>query len=121
MNIKPLKPAVHGIADYVISAANIAAPTLLRLNPGAVKLFTALSGGMLFLNGLTNTPVGIKKELSFEDHRKADLVMLTGMALLPLLGMVRKNRRTLYYTLGFLGLAAANYFLTDYAAGTKTK
>jgi hypothetical protein len=121
MNRKPLNPVAHGIADYVLSAANIAAPTLLHLNPKATKLFTTLSGGMLFLNGLTNTPVGIKKELSFEDHRKADLVLLAGMSMLPLLGMIRKNKKTLYYALGFLGLAAVNYLLTDYAAGTKNR
>jgi hypothetical protein len=118
---KPLKPVAHGIADYVISAANIVVPTLLHLNPNAVKLFTTLSGSMLFLNGLTNTPVGIKKQLSFQDHKKADLVLLAGMSLLPLLGMIRKNRKTLYYTLGFLGLAAVNYVLTDYKAGRETK
>jgi hypothetical protein len=114
-----MSPTAHGIADYVITAANVVVPMALHLNPNAKKLFTALSGGMLLLNGVTNTPVGIKKELPFEDHRKADLVLLAGMALLPMLGMIRKNKKTLYYTLGFLGLAAANYLLTDYAAGNR--
>jgi hypothetical protein len=115
MIAKPVKPTAHGIVDYALAGAHMAAPSLLGLNPNAVKLFAALGGGFLLLNGVTDTPVGIKKELPLEDHQKADAILLAGLTVLPFLNMIKTNRKTLYYTLGFMALAAANYFLTDYA------
>jgi hypothetical protein len=113
---KPVTPAMHGIIDHVFSGVLLAGPTALNLNDNAAKTFGTLGAGFLAVNAVTNTPAGIKPVLSFKQHQKADIVFLSGMALLTAVNFIRKDRKALIFHMGFLAAAVAHYLLTDYDA-----
>lgn len=116
MNSKLVSPALHGIIDYKFSGILLLVPPLLHLNAKAIKTYAALGSGFLIVNALTNTPVGIKRVLSFKEHQQADTVFLAGFAVLTACRFIRKNKRSLYFHLGFLAVAITHYILTDYNA-----
>src|SRR5687768_9447620 len=114
MTRKPITAKTHGIIDYAIGSVLMAAPSMLPMNKKARNTYLGVAAGMSGLNSMTDTPVGIKRTLSFKDHQKADAGLLAGMALLAATPMIRKDRTALYFHLGFLALAALHYVLTDY-------
>lgn len=116
---KPVTPTAHGVIDYVFSGVQLAAPTLLGLNSTAARTYGALGAGFTLVNALTDTPAGIKKKIPFTGHQKADIGFLAGMSLLTLTSFIRKDKKALGFHLAFLALAAANYILTDYKAGSR--
>lgn len=87
---------------------------MLKLNSTAVKTFVALGAGFTIVNAITDTPVGIKKTIPFKGHQKADLGFLAGMSLLSFAHFIRKDKKALFFHLGFLAIAVAHYALTDY-------
>lgn len=105
--------------DYVFSGIQLAAPLLIRMNPKAANTFRAMGSGFLLLNALTDTPYGVKRMVSFKNHQRADSLFLAGLSLLPFLKFIGKNKKVLFFTLGFLGTAIMHYVLTDYNAGSK--
>jgi len=114
MKTKPVTPKMHGIIDYALGAALMAAPSMLPVNKKARNTYLGVASGMTGLNSMTDTPVGIKRTVSFKDHQKADLGLLAGMALLTALPMIRKDKTTLYFHLGLLAITGLHYLLTDY-------
>jgi hypothetical protein len=115
---EPVKPRTHGVVDYVFSGIQLAAPMLIRMNPKAANTFRAIGSSFLLLNALTDTPYGVKRVVSFKDHQRADGIFLAGLSLLPFLKFIGTNKKTLFFTLGFLGTALTHYMLTDYKAGS---
>jgi hypothetical protein len=113
---KSIKPAVHGIMDYLFSGVQLLVPSLLRLNKKAVKTYAAMGTGFLGINALTNTPVGIKPVLSLKTHQQIDAVSLAGLVLLSVAKPVRKDKKVLTFHLMYLAAAINNYVLTDYDA-----
>jgi hypothetical protein len=114
MNTKPITPRAHGILDYVISGALMAAPSLIGANSKAANAYRAISAGMTALNALTDTPAGIKRAIPFKGHQKADLGLLTGLSVLSFASFIRKDKRALRFHIGLLAVTAAYYILTDY-------
>ena len=114
MKTKPVTPKMHGIIDYALGGVLMAAPAMLGVNKNARNTYLGLASGMSGLNSMTDTPVGIKKTVSFKDHQKADLGLLAGMALMTAAPMIRKDKTALYFHLGFFALAVLHYVLTDY-------
>jgi hypothetical protein len=111
---KPLSPNAHGIIDYVFSGVQLAAPVLLHLSPATRKTYGAMSAGFTILNALTDTRVGIKRMIPFRGHQKADLGFLAGLGLLSFVSFIRSDKKSRLFHLAILGLAVANYMLTDY-------
>ena len=116
MNTKPISPKAHGIIDYIFSAIQLAAPLSMGLNKMATTTYGALGTGFLALNAFTDTPVGVKHLLSFKKHQKADLGFLSGLSMLSFANFIRADKKALGFHLGFLAVAIAHYFLTDYNA-----
>ena len=116
MNTKPVNPKAHGIIDYVFSAIQLAAPLGIGLNKKAATTYGALGTSFLAVNALTDTPAGLKHVLSFKKHQKADLGFLAGLSLLSFANFIRKDKKALWFHLGFLSIAITHYILTDYNA-----
>lgn len=115
---KPLSPTAHSVIDYVFSGVQLAGPSLLGLNKSASRTYQALGAGFTIVNALTDTPAGIKHLIPFRGHQKADLGFLAGTTLLSMASFIRKDKKALYFHLGFLALALTNYLLTDYESGS---
>lgn len=120
MNTKPVAPALHGIIDYVFSGILLAAPSGIGLNEKVTKTYQALGTSFLGINALTDTPVGIKRVISFKGHQMADAAFLAGLSLLTLVPFIRKDKQALGFHLSFLGTALTHYVLTDYEADPQT-
>ena len=114
MEKKPVKPIQHGIIDYGFSSIQLFIPTMMNLNSESRNVYSVLGVGFLAVNALTDTPVGLRKKLSFRKHQRADELFLATLALLPAYKPVRKDRKTLSFHLALLGLAVTHYLLTDY-------
>lgn len=113
---RPVSPAAHGIMDYVISGIELAAVPFFGMNSKAVRTYQAIGAGYTLVNALTKTPVGLKKVIPLKVHQKGDLGLLAGLAVLSAVPFIRKDKKALLFTLGFLGVAALQYLLTDYNA-----
>jgi len=118
MNRKPISPTTHAIIDYAFSAVQIVGPSVLKLDKSAIKTYAQLGTAFLAVNSVTDTPLTTEPQISFRTHQKSDLGFLAMTALLTVTPMIRRNKKTLFFHLGFLALAAANYLLTDYKAGS---
>ena len=111
---KPITTKAHGIIDYAFAGLQIFGPAILGINKTAGHTYEALGTGVLGLNTLTKTSVGLKRVIPLKYHKKTDALILGGMVLLTVTSMIRKDRKALTFHLFSLSLAAANYFLTDY-------
>lgn len=111
---KPVKVRHHGIIDYIFSGIQLGLPAMLGLNKKATRTYAALGSGFLLINALTDTPVAVRRAISFKGHQKADAVFLAGIAALSIAGFIRNAPATRTFHLAFLGTAVAHYLLTDY-------
>ncbi|HEX9981055.1 MAG TPA: hypothetical protein VGB50_10885 [Flavobacterium sp.] len=111
---KPINTKMHGIIDYAMGSALAVLPAALGLGPTAVKSYMGIAGNILAMNAMTDSPVGMKKVMSVKAHRNADIATLGGLALMTMAKPFRKDRKALYFHLGFLSLALAEFLLTDF-------
>ncbi len=111
---RQITPEQHGIIDYGFSAIQFLGPKVLKLNKKTTNLYQVMGAKVLLVNSLTDTPVGLTNMISFKDHKKADLFFLLSTSALTLAKPIRKNKKSLIFHLAFLGLAAANYYFTNY-------
>jgi len=118
MNKKPISPTTHAIIDYAFAAVQIVGPSLLKLEPRAIKTYAQMGTAFLAVNSVTDTPLTVEPQISFRTHQKIDLGFLAVQALMVITPMVRRSNKTLFFHLGFLALAGANYLLTNYKAGS---
>ena len=111
---KPITAKTHGIIDYALGGLVGAAPAMLPMNKSARNTYIGVASAMSGLNGMTNSPVGIKRTVSMKTHKKVDVGMLAGLALATALPMIRKDKTALYFHLGLLAVTALTFLLTDY-------
>lgn len=116
MNAKPVTPVAHGIIDYAFAAVQLLGPSLLGLNAPTRTAYAGVGVPFLGVNALTDTPVAVKRRISFKNHQRLDASALLGLGALTLAPFVRKDKKALAFHLGFLALAVTNFFLTDYDA-----
>ena len=116
---KPIDSTAHGIIDYAFAGAQLLLPAILKLHPKAVKTYQMVGLGLLGLNSLTTTSVGLKPVVSFKDHQKADAGLIMAMGALTASKMIQKDKKTLAFHLIFSSLTTLNYFLTDYSGKRK--
>lgn len=116
---QPVKPRTHGMVDYVFSGIQMAAPFLLGMQSTPKKIFSAMGGGLLVLNALTDTPYAVKRAIPFKDHQLIDKMLLTTLLRVMFMDSIQKNRKALFFTIGLIGVGLASYVLTDYDAGSR--
>ena len=113
---KPISPKLHGILDYAVVGMLAVLPASLGLKKGAVGSYAAVATNYLAVNSLTDTPVGIKKVLTFKAHQKADIATLGMLAIMTMAPAIRKDKKALYFHVGFMAMVATQYLLTDFEA-----
>jgi len=111
---KPISPMIHGIIDYALAGAQMLLPGYLGFSKKNVKTYLDLGSGILAVNAVTNTPVGIRRVISMRDHEKADAAFLATFALLSFTSNLSKDKKAFSFHLAMLGLSVAHYLLTDY-------
>jgi hypothetical protein len=118
---KPVNPTTHGVIDYILSGAMMAAPALLSMNTKAANTYRGLGAGMMTLDAFTKTRVGLRKIIPFRMHQKLDLSLLGGLTVLALINPIRKDKHAFKFHLAFLAGAIVHYILTDYSNSSKLK
>jgi hypothetical protein len=63
-----LSPRVHGVLDYVVVAAFLASPTVLKLSETPALIAYVLAGVHLALTLVTTFPLGAVKLVPFAIH-----------------------------------------------------
>jgi hypothetical protein len=113
---KPISPALHGVLDYGVAAADLALPTLCRMSGRARAVFAAFGLVQGGLNAVTVQPYAVDPVVPLQTHRLVDLAALpVVLGLPPLLGLHREPRaRTLWLVLGAALITV--YALTDWEA-----
>ena len=105
--------------DYAVSGAQLLAPQLLHINPAAKLTYGLLSAGILVNNALSDTPVGIRRNISMRKHRNVDTALLIGQVALIALPFIRKDKKALALHAGILALSLVQFILTDYKSGSQ--
>lgn len=111
--MKPITPRLHGAVDHAACALMLAAPRLLRLDPGARRISYALAGSYLGVSALTDYPLAVRRVIPFPVHGKIELSTLPALLLAA---AVQGGSRERAYFLGLAGTVAAVYTLTDWDA-----
>jgi hypothetical protein len=111
-----VSPRNHGIIDYAFSGLQMGLPWILGLNKKTAGTYSLLGAGVLAINALTNTPVGMKKKMSMTTHKKVDIGLLAGLGLLTAVPYILKEKKSRIFHLVVLGGALASFLLTDYEA-----
>jgi hypothetical protein len=122
MDRKPIKPAAHGMTDYLMTGILMAVPALLGLPRKTTRIYQAIGAGFTLINALTDTPAGVKRVIPFKTwHKRSDQAFLAGFGLMSLIPMFRNTARTTGFQLGYLATALAYYCLTDFKAPVNSK
>ena len=89
-----ITPRVHGILDYLVGAALIAAPFLLDID-GLPALVVQVFGAIaIAYSVITDYPLGVLKLLSYQHHLRVDVVWGVLLAASPwLLGFGHEPAR----------------------------
>lgn len=113
---KPITPTVHGVLDYMTSAAVAAAPRIINSPPAATNLFGTLAAGYTGLSAVTDYPLSVKRLVPFKGHGAAELAIGVALPLLPYaLGFAdHKPSRNLCFALAGITFVVAA--LTDWDA-----
>jgi hypothetical protein len=111
---KPIDAKLHGILDYGFAAVNLAGPALLNLPKHTKNIYAGVACALTGVNAMTDTPVGLKRVMSFKDHQKADLSLLGGLALLAFSKPIRTHKPSLYFHLGVFAATITQFLLTDF-------
>lgn len=116
MNRKPIGPTAHGVLDYGLVAAQLAAPSLLDLDHRARTVTYGFAATLAALNALTDTPVGVRRVVTLSLHGRLETPLLPALLLVPWLAGAMREPTARRWFVGFFCAAAANYLLTDYDA-----
>jgi len=78
---------------------------------------TAFFGtNLIVYNALTDHPVAVKPEISYETHHKIDIVNVAILAAATMYAGIRKDKHALTFHIGSVALLAVNVLLTDWKA-----
>lgn len=118
MATKPIKPNAHVATDYLLGTLAFVAPGALGLGIVARTLSYVFGAAMIGNAAMTDTPLGVRRALTFRQHGDMDKPLVPSMVLLPYMaGAMRDPRARTYFSL-FAAAALAQYLMTDYKART---
>jgi hypothetical protein len=118
---KPISPALHGLIDYGVAAADLALPSLLGMSGRARAVFAAFGLVQGGLNSVTAQPYALDPVVSLQTHRLVDLAAVpVVLGLPPVLGLHREPRARAFWVV-LAGSLVAVYLLTDWEAGSTAR
>ena len=114
--MKRLSPTAHAALDYALGATLLIAPAPLRLTPKARLFFKVFGATATVVNGLTRTPLGVRKLIPWRTHRAIDLATDPLYLGLPLVLGIAREPRARGLWLASSALLHASVALTDWDA-----
>jgi hypothetical protein len=114
MDNKPIKRFAHGIIDYGFAASLFILPSLLGVKRKNAQLYAVMGSGLAAVNAITDHGAGITPKLTFEEHRKFDLVNLVTMASVIGTKAIRSDRKALPLHAALLAVTLTHFLLTDW-------
>jgi hypothetical protein len=121
MKPKPISPVMHGIIDYVFSAALLSAPHLLGLNKKVVRLYMFAAFSTVLYSAATNYPLGIKHYIPYKLHRTIDLNIIGLLALATLYKPVKNDKHAVVFNMTIIAAAISTVLLTDWNVNSNDK
>jgi len=115
---KTIDPATHAALDYGLSAAQLLGPGLLRLGVRANVIGTLFGTYYGATTAMTDTPLAVKPVIPFATHGALEVPTIAAMALVPWITGAMKRPTAKLFFLSCIGMALANYAMTDFNAGT---
>jgi hypothetical protein len=119
MNTKLISPKWHGLLDYALVSSLLTVPTLLNFNKKAKIIYAAEALTLLAYVALTEQPAAVKPLIPFTTHGKIDPFNVGQFALQSLLPAFRKDKKALWFNIGFTALAGFTVLLTDWKGRTQ--
>lgn len=113
---KPIDASTHVAADYVYTAAILAAPTILGLKGPARAICYGMGTMFAITNALTDNRLAPKRGISLKTHGKLEAPMVPALLVLPAVTGALKQPAARWFFGSYFVAALANYFLTDYSA-----
>ena len=111
---RPISPTVHGVIDYLSSAAFAAAPSLFGFRDGtATRLARSLGASYTGMSLATAYPLGALKKIPFPAHVATDAMLGLGFAAAPWLLGFAHDRRARNFFLGMAAVSAVVVSLTQ--------
>src|SRR5688572_7203010 len=111
---KPIKPTMHGIADYATVATTAAAPHLFGFSPEAARTCAALATGYLGLSLVTDYKLALKPMLPFKVHGMVEAMSGLALPFLPWAFGFADDRKGRNFMLGLTALTFVVAALTDW-------
>jgi len=114
---KTIDPATHAALDYGLSAAQFLGPELLGLGVRANVIGTLFGAVYGATTAMTDTPLAVKPVIPFATHGALELPTVAAMAIVPwITGAMNRPKAKLFF-LSCIGMALANYAMTDFGVG----
>jgi hypothetical protein len=113
---KQIDPTTHAALDYGLSALQVFGPELLKLGPRASLVSAALGASYGATTAVTDTPLALKPIISFPLHGRLEVPFIAAMLGVPWLTGACKRPKAKLFFLGCVGMALANYLMTDFDA-----
>lgn len=120
MDSKPISPKLHALIDYALVGSLFTLPSVLGFNQDVKKIYTAEALALLVYVALTDHPVAVKPLIPFPTHGQIDPFNVAQFALQSGLKAFRRDKKALFFNIGFTALAGITVLLTDWNGPTKT-
>ena len=114
MKRKPISPVLHGVIDYVFSAALLTIPRIIGLNKKAVRLYAVNGISTALYSAVTDYPLGIQPVIPYKTHRIIDCANIASLALATLYKPVQKDKLALAFNTTMAAAAILTVLLTDW-------
>jgi hypothetical protein len=111
---KTIDPTTHIALDYALSATQILGPDVLGLGIRARAVGTLFGITYGATAAMTDTPLAVKPVIPFATHGAMELPSIAAMAIVPLLTGASKRPTAKLFFLSCVGIALANYLMTDF-------
>ncbi len=116
MKTKPLSPSLHGVIDYVFSAALFAVPRFVGLNKKAKRFYIGQAINTAAYSAVTDYPLGIKHLIPYKTHRTVDCINIAVLVSATFYEPIRKDKRAVGFNLGMAAAALVTVLLTNWDA-----
>ena len=109
------------IKDSIFSGIQKFLPHVLGLNSKTSKIVGLIENKILGTNALSTAPMSIRGLVGLTGNKTADLGILTVLSVLTFSKLIKNDKKAFVFHVGFLSLAAANYYFTDYDSKEEEK
>src|SRR5215212_8785183 len=114
---KNIDPATHAALDYGLAATQLLGPELLGLGMRANAIGALLGTVFGATTALTDTPLAVKPIIPFATHGALEVPLIATTAIVPWITGAMKRPTAKLFFLSCIGMALANWAMTDFNVG----